>query len=202
MRDVHHICEGCSVCKMAKFKVSSNGLCTPFPLPTLPWVDISMKFVLSLSRSRGDRDSIFVVIDRFFKMTHFIPCHKIDDACYMANLLFKEVVRLHGLLKTIVSDRESKFLSHFWSPLEQAWHQATILHHLPPSIDGQTEVEKYEILGGMVLHIEFAYNRIVNKTTSYIPFELVYGFNPLSPLNLLPLPGMAFIVHEYGLSKA
>ncbi|XP_038973002.1 uncharacterized protein LOC120105029 [Phoenix dactylifera] len=74
--DVQSVCDKCIACKQAKSKVMPHGFYTPLPVSNQPWTDISMDFVLGLPRSQGGKDSIFVVVDRFSKMAHFIACSK------------------------------------------------------------------------------------------------------------------------------
>jgi len=202
-RDIERFVARCTTCQKAKSRLNPHGLYMPLPVPSIPWAVISMDFVLGLPNTKRGRDSIFVVVDRFFKMTHFIPCHKSDDAIHIADLFFQEIVRLHGMPSTIVSDRDSKFLSHFWCTL---WNKlgtkllfSTTCH---PQTDGQTEVVN-RTLGTMLRavlkknlkmweeclpHVEFAYNWATHSTTKVSPFQVVYGFKPRSPIDLLFLP--------------
>ncbi len=202
-RDVERFVARCTTCQKAKSRLNPHGLYMPLPVPSVPWEDISMDFVLGLPRTQKGRDSIFVVVDRFSKMAHFIPCHKSDDAAHVADLFFREIVRLHGVPNTIVSDRDTKFLSHFWRCLWAKFGTkllfSTTCH---PQTDGQTEVvnrtlstmlrailkNNLKMWEDCLPHIEFAYNRSLHSTTKLCPFEVVYGFVPRAPIDLLPLP--------------
>ena len=157
----------------------------PLLVPSVPWEDISMVFVLGLPRTRKGHDSIFVVVDRFSKVAHFIPCHKTDDATHIVDLFFRDIIHLHGVPNTIVSHHDTKFLSYFlrtlWTKLGTKLLFSTTCH---PQTDGQTEVvnitlstmlrvvlnKNIKMWEECLPHIEFAYNRSLHSTTKMCPF--------------------------------
>ena len=142
-----------------------------------------------------------VVVDRFSKMAHFVPCNKSNDASHVADLYFNDIMHLHGIPKTMVSDQDSKFLSHFWRTLWRKLGTSLLFNtSYHPQTDGQTKVTN-KCLGNLLRsyvgknlkqwdlilpQIEFAYNRFEHRTIGKSPFEVVYGLQPIGHMELAP----------------
>ena len=195
---VARIVARCKTCQLAKAKKQNTGLYTPLLVPHEPWKDVSMDFVLGLPRTTRGHDSILVVVDRFSKMAHFISCNTTNDASHVAKLFFRQVVKLHGLPSTIVSDRDVKFVNYFWKTLWKLFDTTlkfSFAFH--PQTDGQTEVVNRS-LGDMIkcligvnqgvwdlilLIVEYAYNNSVNRSIGKSLFQIV-NTHPAHPLIL------------------
>ena len=170
-----------------------------------------MDFVLGLPKTLRQHDSTMVVVDRFSKMAHFIPCHKTYDAS-KTTLFLQEVIRLHGVPASMVSDRDVKFMSYFWKTLWARMGTKLLFSStFHPQTDGQTEVTNRS-LGNLLRCLvtdhaaswdfvlpqtEFAFNNSVNRSTGCTPFEVVFGFHPHTPLDLhsLTLPARPMKLH-------
>ena len=130
----------CYVCARAKVvHHRPYGLLQPLPIPNHPWASISMDFITNLPHVNG-LDVVPVIVDRFFKMAHFVPCSKTISVKETTDLLLKSVVRLHGIPEDITSDRGPQFIFHFWKRFLQIFGASLKLssaYH--PQTDGKTE---------------------------------------------------------------
>ncbi|KAE8186446.1 hypothetical protein CF336_g6986, partial [Tilletia laevis] len=192
-RFVRTYVRSCDTCQRAKVATHAPyGLLKPNEIPTRPWQHISMDFIVKLPISNGF-DSVWVVVDRFSKMSHFIPCHETTTAPQLAWMFLQHIFRLHGLPTTIISDRGSVFTSQFWTSVLNLVgvepRHSTAYH---PQTDGQTErvnalLENYlrsfcsyqqDDWSSLLSFAEFSYNNSQSSTTQKTPFQATYGFHP------------------------
>src|ERR1043165_8848419 len=105
-------CETCQRTKPKRHQHFDELL--PLLVPEKPWQSLTIDFVIDLSHSETERfDFICVMIDRFTKMIHYVSCHKIIIAQKLVVVFVRDIVKLHEISETIISDRESVFVSVF-----------------------------------------------------------------------------------------
>ena len=156
-----------------------------------------MDFVVGLPLTGGKHDSVWVVVDRLTKSAHFLPVRIDYSLDKLAELYISEIVRLHGIPISIISDRDPRFTSRFWGNLQEPLctrlNFNTAFH---PQTDGQYErviqvledmlrsyVIDYE--GSWDRHIplvEFVYNNSFQSSIGMTPYEALYGRKCRIPL--------------------
>ena len=192
--DIAKFCATCGTCQAIKpITQQPAGLLHPLPIPSRPWESIGMDFIGPLPPSPEGYNFIWVVIDRLTSMIHLVALKTSATATEVAERYLKDIVRLHGVASSIVSDRDPRFTSTFWREahrlLGTKLMMSTSFH---PQTDGVTErVNRVvnQVLRAVIQPdqsdwyeklpmVEFAINSSENKSTGYAPFELNYGYIP------------------------
>ena len=140
-RDVVEHVARCLTCQQVKVEHQRpGGLLQPLNIPKWKWEEVTMDFVSGLPKSSEGYDSIWVIVDRMTKSAHFLPINITDPVKKLVRLYLKEIVRLHSVPISIVSDRDARFTSMFWKELQAGFGTrlkfSTTSH---PQIDGQSE---------------------------------------------------------------
>jgi len=193
VKDTQTFCRTCESCQRAKgSNQKTMGKLHPLPIPTKPWDSIGMDFIGPFPKINS-YNYLWVVICRMTSMVHLIPVHTTMTAKELSWKYLREIVRLHGLPSSIVSDRDSKFTSQWWKELHRILGAKLLMStSFHPQTDGQTERMNKNI--GQILRAsicsdqkdwidkidltEFAINSSVSATNRYAPFELNGGYMP------------------------
>ncbi|PLW43215.1 hypothetical protein PCANC_06998 [Puccinia coronata f. sp. avenae] len=189
---VNQYVDGCNACQQSKaFTQKPLGLLQPLPIPAGLWTDISYDLITDLPVLEG-YDSILTVVNQLTKMANFLPCKKTLNAKDLARLMLGNVWKLHGTLKTIVSDQGSVFISQITRKLDRQlgiWlHPSTAFH---PQTNGQSEITNKAVEQYLRVFVsyhqddwvqllptaEFAHNNHNHLSTGMSPFKANYGFN-------------------------
>jgi hypothetical protein len=197
-QDIAEYIAKCDVCSKVKAEHQKPaGLLQPLKVPDWKWDQITMDFITGLPRTKSGYDSIWVVVDRLTKVSHFIPVKTTYTSVKLADIYMKRIVCLHGVSRSIVSDRGTHFTSHFWKQLHEnlgtRLEFSTTFH---PQTDGQTE-RVNQVLEDMLRacaleygsswddnlpYAEFSYNNSYQASIEMAPFEALYGKKCTTPL--------------------
>ena len=142
--DVTAFCASCTTCQQSKPpNQKPYGLLNPLPVPAKPWEAVGVDFVGPLPKSKdrdSEYDSITVIIDLLTAMVHLVPSRSNYTAKDVAELMFTEVYKHHGLPRAIISDRDVLFTSLFWTNLNKLIGiKQKMLSAYHPETDGSTE---------------------------------------------------------------
>jgi hypothetical protein len=187
-------CDSCQRDKNAHHR--PYGMLKSLEVPEKPWESISMDFISGLTNVDG-YNAILVVVDRFSKMNIYIPTGTNADMHEVKALLEEHVFNVFGYPKSIVSDRDARFVSRFWRDWAVEKDVALCLSSaFHPQTDGQTEranqtLEQYLRIYSdeaqtnwpdLLPHAQFAYNNSVHDATQLTPYFVVHGHHPLHPM--------------------
>src|SRR5262249_16078617 len=197
-RDVAEFVSRCLVCQQVKAEHQRpSGLMQKMDIPQWKWEEITMDFVVGLSRTQQGHDAIWVVVDRLTKSAHFVPIKLAQPVEKLAKLYVDCIVRLHGIPVSIISDRYPRFTSRIWRRVQEALGtQVKLSTAFHPHTDGQSErtIQTLEDMGRscsldwkdswdrQLSLVEFAYNNSYHSSIGMAPFEALYGRPCRSPV--------------------
>ncbi|GJW15213.1 putative reverse transcriptase domain-containing protein [Tanacetum coccineum] len=197
-RDITTYVSKCLTCLKVKAEHQRpSGLLQQLEIPGWKWDNITMYFITKLPRSKSGHDTIWVVVDRLTKSTHFLAIHEDYSMEKLARLYIDKIVARHGVPASIILDRDGRFTSRFWQTLQKAlWTRLDMSMVYHPQTVGQSErtIQTLEDMlracvidfgGSWDIHLslaEFSYNNSYHMSIRCAPFEALYGRKCRSPV--------------------
>jgi hypothetical protein len=199
-KDVSEYICSCDPCQKIKHDRGAGvGYLQPLAIPAAPFDTISLNFITGLPKSHG-KNAILVVVDKFTKFVQFIATTIDVTAEETATLLFKRLVKLFGLPRTIVGDRDPHWTSSVWKCLAQLFNTKLVLSTSKhPQMDGQTEVMNLLLETTLRAYVQanqkdwaawldvlqLVYNNAEHSLHKTTPAQLLLGYKPHTPLDFL-----------------